>query len=224
MFQPQQSSRPTIILLSLEQEPWLDEMYSSLLTSLKAEAEVTQITDAVAASDLFKSTSTPPQAVIATDGALTKKKYANQTYQAVKFVREGGATLVFGLHFPSFSRPSDIKDLFKAFHLPWESGDYHRTDFDVNASMQLIGTTSLVPRYSQKALHVKNVKREDAVYLPSASSRIQSRVFAPEAVGDLTQTPAALTKCGSGRVGYLGDVNAEVETDKVVLAMCGLLD
>lgn len=107
--------------------------------------------------------------------------------------------------------------------MPWESGDYHRTEFSVNNANTSVNTSDLVPRYSQKALHLQNVDSKDAIYLPTASSVTQSAVFQAGPVGDRRQTPAALGKCGAGLIGYIGDVNAETETDRVVLAMCGLV-
>ncbi len=217
-------SKPKIVLLSLEKQPWLDEMYGSLLQTLRAKANVEEITTKTAAQNLLES-ETKPQAVVATDGALAKGKFKTLRAKAVHFVRETGGTLIFGLHFPSFTRPPDMKTMFADFDLPWEAGDYHRTEFNVNGSeMRWFDTAKLVPRYSQKALHCKGVQKSDAVYLPDSSSRMQSMVFAPDPVDDLTQTPAAFTRCGEGRIGYLGDVNAEAETEKVVLAMCGLLE
>jgi hypothetical protein len=37
------------------------------------------------------------------------------------------------------------------------------------------------------------------------------------------QAPVALSKVGEGRLGYVGDVNAEEGSVTVVLALCGLL-
>jgi hypothetical protein len=89
--------------------------------------------------------------------------------------------------------------------------------------MTLLHTTSgLAASYSQKTLHTKNVQRSDAVYLPSSESRIESAVFAPLAVGDRTQSPAAFARVGAGKVGYVGDVNNEGDTATAVLRMCGL--
>jgi hypothetical protein len=125
-------------------------------------------------------------------------------------------------HFPSFAPPPDLDRLFNSLGLPWQSGSYHRTDFRVNPDMKHIDTSGLVPSYSQKALHVKHVARDDAIYLPSESSRIQSAVFPPDKIEDLTESPAVFGTVGRGKVGYLGDVNGEVETDPVVVAMCGI--
>jgi hypothetical protein len=131
--------------------------------------------------------------------------------EAVRFVQWGG-TLIFGIGFPSFTSREEYKTLFKAFGLPWESGEYFRGEFEFNGTVEHLGSVALSPKYSQKALHLRNVERRDAVYLPSASS--------PTA--DLTQTPAAFRDNHPGKIGYLGDVNMEEETHQVLLAMCGL--
>lgn len=133
-----------------------------------------------------------------------------------------GGTLIFGGVFSSFSRPSDIKNMFTTLGLRWESGDYHRTTCTVNPAMAQVNIRDLVQSYSQKALHLKNVRSSDAIYLPSSDSRIQSMVFAPDQVDDHSQTPAAFGPAGRGKVGYLGDVNAEDGTTNVLLAMCGV--
>lgn len=217
--------KPEVVVLSLEKEPYLEESCRDLFTELRARADVHEITDAAEASAYFNNEPVEPgngSIVLATDAALAKGKFLRQRSDAAIYVRDGG-TLVFGLHFASFARPSDIKSMFQAFSLPWESGEYHRTEFSVNNAFQTFGTADLVPRYGQKALHLQNVARQDAVYLPTASSYTQSRVFAPGPVGDRSQTPVAFGPCGLGKVGYVGDVNSEEETTPVVLAMCGLL-
>lgn len=132
--------------------------------------------------------------------------------------------MIFGIGFSCFTRPSEVKDLFSAFHLPYEAGDYHRTAFDFNGGSDNIGAVSLPQSYSQKALHLKNVEKKHAVYVSTGSSRIQSLVFGPAKIEDLTQTPTAFQAYGSGKLGYLGDVNMEEETQQVLLAMCGLLE
>jgi hypothetical protein len=107
--------------------------------------------------------------------------------------------------------------------LPWASGDYHRTTFALNPAMTHFETGGMASSYSQKALHVKNVQRGDAVYLPSDESRTESAVFPSRPVGDRTQAPAAFAPVGEGKVGYVGDVNNESGTTAVVLRMCGIV-
>jgi hypothetical protein len=54
------------------------------------------------------------------------------------------------------------------------------------------------------------------------SSSIDSMVFAPSAY-EADQAQVVLATVGSGKLGYIGDVNNETESQRVVLAMCGLL-
>lgn len=79
---------------------------------------------------------------------------------------------------------------------------------------------SLEGSYSMKTLHLKHVPADARVYVPEASSWTQSAVF-PAAAVDLSQSPAAFAKCGRGYVGYIGDVNNEVGSQKLLMAMLG---
>jgi len=135
---------------------------------------------------------------------------------------QSGGVAVFGCGVPSYTTPDEIHDLFTAFDLPWERRDYHRTTLKLNKAARYINTTGLVQSYSQKALYLSNVGKNDAVYLPTRDSKIQSMVFAPEPIEDLAQTAAAFGRCQKGWVGYTGDVNAEEGTVPLTLAMCGL--
>lgn len=216
-------ARPTnVVLLSLEKTAWFDDMYKSFLNDIKGAASVQEITTEAAATE-FLTGANHHIPVIAADAALARKKSTQLRAEAVRFVQDGGI-IIFGCDVPSFTTPRELEKLFAAFSLPWKTGDYHRTEFNANKAAQHVNTSGLVPRYSQKALHLGNVEKKDAVYLPTQSSRIQSHVFPPSRIEDLTQTPAAFRVCGKGWIGYTGDVNAEEETNKVVLAMCGLVE
>lgn len=210
--------RPVVLLLQLQKESFFDDQYEQLLCLLKTKADVQSITSRSAASGLFNSPSR--HVVLATDQALTQAKNSPLRDEARQYVRTGG-TLIFCCHFPGQTSVPDMDKLFTSFGLQWQYGNYHRTEHSIN-DMGRIDTTGLSPRYSQKAVHLQKVSKQDAIYLPSMTSHIQSMVFPPSPIEDLTQTPAALTSCGRGRVGYLGDVNGEEETDNVVLAMCRL--
>jgi len=71
-----------------------------------------------------------------------------------------------------------------------------------------------------KAVHIKESDLESAVYVTTPCSRIESRVFVPESAGK-AQAPVVFTPYEDGYVGYIGDVNAELGSLGVVLAMCG---
>jgi hypothetical protein len=189
-----------------------------LLRLLRAKADVDSITTRAAASALFTANARP--IVLATDEALTDHNNSPLLDEARHFVRTGG-TVIFCCHFSGFAQRDDADKLFAAFGLDWEFGDYHRTEHTVNAAVNRIDPSGLVSRYSQKAVHLRHVDQRDAIYLPTITSHIQSRVFPPSPIEDTTQTPAALTSCGRGKLGYQGDVNGEEETTHVLLAMCG---
>lgn len=77
----------TMTLLSLEKQPWLDEMYGSLFASLRSKADVSEITTAKEVDELLGS-SQKPRIILATDGALTTTKFAKQRDAVVQYVRK----------------------------------------------------------------------------------------------------------------------------------------
>ena len=113
-----------------------------------------------------------------------------------------GGTLVFGGVLLSFARPPDLKTLFEAFGMQWESGGYHRIEFGVNgaSNTSITDKYGLVQRYNQKALHLQNMEACDAACLPTAPSYTQSAGFAPEPVGDRKQ-PCCVWAVWRGQAG-----------------------
>jgi len=57
-----------------------------------------------------------------------------------------------------------------------------------------------------KAVSLSGLSTESSVYAVRAQAK---------------ESPAAFKPYGAGYVGYLGDVNAEVESTAVILGMCG---
>jgi hypothetical protein len=67
-------SKPRVLLLSLEKQPWFDEMYASLLTTLKAKADVEEVVDPDGAKVVFGFTGwARPDVILATDAGLLAK-------------------------------------------------------------------------------------------------------------------------------------------------------
>lgn len=132
--------------------------------------------------------------------------------------------MVLGCAFSSLIRPSDFNKFFeKAWRLPWRFGSYHQADFFARAALDGKLNGRLIPAsYSQKAVSAKGVREEHKVYVPTTESWTQSRVFMSEPVKDLSKVPVTFTQIGQGHLGYVGDVNSEVESTAVVLAMFGL--
>jgi hypothetical protein len=214
------SARPRVVLLTLNKAEFFSDMYKGFITLLKTKAEVQQITTPEEARSAFND-QPRPAAILSADESLLASTRISLVHDALSYVHAGGILVFMGL-FSSFSRPPDIKTLFSRLDLPWESGDYHRSTFKLNREMTHFNKSGLAGSYSQKALHLANVTFDDAVYLPTNDSVVELNVFGPRRVGDRTQTPAAFTKVGEGRVGYVGDVNNEDETTPLVLGMCGL--
>lgn len=162
--------------------------------------------------------------ILLTDADITKRKHARLLAKLVEFAKARG-TVVLGGSFSTFF-PLDKSDSFfgKAWGVPWQAGSYHRTTFKVNPSNQLVKMNpTLSASYSMKALHVKNISPDDAIYLASAESRLESHVFPADNITNLEESPVVCTCIGKGHLGYVGDVNWEEGSTTVILAMFGLL-
>ncbi|GIZ38206.1 hypothetical protein CKM354_000162900 [Cercospora kikuchii] len=212
---------PTIIVLQLQEQlltSW-SEMYTPFINKLQAKSNVQMISTMEEAGNALQSTP-PPAAVWVTDKALAEPEFRQLKDLAVVYVRNGG-TIVFGAR---FSGGGSSAALFSDFSLPWRVDDYYRGTFHLNAAMTSVRKTGLAPSYSQKAHHLTNVQHEDALHLPSHSSRPPPRVFFDPSVDWLRHTPVALGSFGEGKVGYMGDINAEIDSENVLLALLGLND
>lgn len=137
------------------------------------------------------------------------------------YVTNGG-TLIMACLLSGFARPPQLDAFYSRIVLPWRFGDYHRTTFYRNpASRALFGPqlhTSLKDYYSMKAVHLKYTTPSTRVYVPEASSRIQSMVF-ESTEADLQQCPAIFAPYGKGYIGYIRDVNNEECSRKLLAAM-----
>lgn len=214
------NAKPLIVLLTLDKPEFFKELYDDFVRLLNSKAEVRQATTPEEARTAFNS-HPKPAAILSADESLTVSTRMSLVHDALGYVRGGGVLIFMGI-FSSFARPPDIKTLFSSLDLPWKSGSYHRSTFKLNSEMTHFDKSVLAASYSQKALHLANVNFDDAVYLPTNDSVVESMVFQPRPVNDQTETPAAFTKVGEGKIGYVGDVNNEDGTTPLILGMCGL--
>ncbi|KAG6868431.1 hypothetical protein C0993_003108 [Termitomyces sp. T159_Od127] len=162
--------------------------------------------------------------VFVADAGITKRKNAQTLAKLVEYAKAGGS-VVLGGAFSSFVRPKDMSTFFlKSWSVPWKYGSYHRTTFSLNPAHELAKSNPLLARsYSMKALHVKDISPDVVVYRPTRESRLESLVFAPSPITNLNESPAVRTRVGKGYLSYIGDVNWEDDSAKVLLAMMGLL-
>ncbi|KAF9460879.1 hypothetical protein BDZ94DRAFT_1197036 [Collybia nuda] len=218
-----ESSKPTVMLLALEDDGMFSQYNKALYNSLYANAKLLTVVSANEALQLFASSEI--SAVFAPDAAITKRKNAAVLAKLVEFSKMGGSVVVGG-SFSSFVRPVDLDAFFdKAWGLPWKGGSYHRTTFSLNQSHPLAkNNPSLLKSCSMKALHVQGITLDVAMYLPTEDSILQSLVWVPEKITDLSESPIAHIAVGKGHFGYVGDVNGEDGSVKATLAMLGLLN
>lgn len=218
------SEKPEILFLSLAFRSFLDEIYSSLIDDLDRHAHLKRAKAAGGAIRYLEANN--PKAILVTDEGLTKAKNRPVLDKVVSYLLNGGLVII-GLHFPSFTA-MDVFDKFfgKAFGLPWVHGDYHRTDFQFNPSSTLppnVASASLPAPFSMKVLHVKNARPEEKIFIPVPEAMTQSHVFPPSYV-DQTQAAVVGAKVRDGYMAYIGDVNGEQGSNKVILSLCGLGD
>jgi hypothetical protein len=214
------TTKPRILLISLDHQPYFDEMYASLINSLLGKATIQR---AKTSGPVMRTLSeNPPDAALLTDPALTTRKNSKVWDAVLDYVRNSGTAVCMG-NFTSFVKPLAIKPFFQKAGLSWERGEYHRTTVSLAEDHVPPESLENLPQeYSQKALFLANVDDGATWYRQTENSRIESFGSASERVSNVDEVPVAFAKVGQGRLGYVGDVNGEDGSHAVVLAMCGI--
>lgn len=206
-----------------EDDGLFQDIYGPLKANIKARYRSQKKRCGKAARSML--TERKPRVILSVDAGLLgrRKSYIDFQFELVKYVRSGG-TLILACLFSGNASPDLHDALLARFELPWKYGDYHRSTFFRNPAFRdVLGPqlyNSLEESYSMKTLHLKHVPIDERLYSPGVSSTTQSAVFPASAV-DLHQCPAAFAKCGRGYIGYIGDVNNEVGSQKLLMAMLG---
>ncbi|MCJ1383697.1 hypothetical protein MMC17_006811 [Xylographa soralifera] len=228
------SLRPNILIL--DQDGGLfTEVWSGLVTALKATAAVTFDYQPTSAALKLHSRSFTTVLVVKPDiyfaAAMPNRHLRDQVRD---FAELQGGTVLFCGTFSSMTRPTTFNLYFGSeWQLPWKFGDYHRTTMTLNPAFRVstaenasfnfdLDAADLESAYSQKAVHVKGALRMSMLYVPTEDSELESLVWQPSPINDLTQSPTVFAACGKGHVGFLGDVNGEIGTTKTILALSGL--
>ncbi|KAK3369417.1 hypothetical protein B0T24DRAFT_632538 [Lasiosphaeria ovina] len=154
-----------------------------------------------------------------TDEALANNSdYAQVWEAALQYVREGGTCVIMG-DFSSFVKPLLVKQFFAKAGLWWDTGSYRRATLALKPSIMGPDLAVKLPRrYGPKALNVQNVAHGDIWYHTDEISAVKDL-----GLDDIGETPVAFARIGNGRLGYVGDVNAEEDSGTIILAMCGVL-
>ncbi|KAM5341510.1 hypothetical protein ACJ41O_014541 [Fusarium nematophilum] len=200
----EQGSR--ILALCLEHEDLFDACFGSLVSQITSKAKMERATTPEAALTLLRNGSRP-SVILVVDGALTRQR---RVWECVIDRLREGATVVLAGCFSNMVNEGEFNRFFARVGLPWQRGSYHWTTVSLHRDAVDGYLASQLPSaYSQKALFARNVEISASWYTEGGASG---------------ETAVAFAKVGSGRLGYIGDVNGEEGSDKVVLAMCGLLN
>ena len=220
-----ENGKPFVLLISLQNESFFDDIYGHMLAALHAQHDVTQ---ALSASHALECLAMPKLvAVLVTDAGITEKRNQKVVSALVDFARNGGHVVV-GCLFNNFITGDGFHRFFEnGWGLPWHRGSYHRTTHYLNPDavgrMTINDSRKLPQSFSMKAIHVAGAVREQVVYGPTRDSHLESMVWAPAPINNLEESPAVYVPIGKGFLGFLGDVDGEVEATNVILAMLGLL-
>jgi hypothetical protein len=211
------TTKPVIFLLSLDDDSLFDKMYSRLIDAVATRATITRATKPAAALNFLSANN--PKAIFITDPALVDAANSAVLQRVTSYVR-GGGTAVIGGSFSGWVQPQEIGNWFSSqWGLTWKFGSYHGDTVYLNPLAQRVPHMGLPAAYSQKAIFLKDVGSNASWYLTPKYTDEESG----EQLVDTQETPVAFTLLGSGWLGYVGDVNAEEGSDAVILAMFGLL-
>ncbi|KAF8191626.1 hypothetical protein K438DRAFT_1591374 [Mycena galopus ATCC 62051] len=165
--------------------------------------------------------------IFITDAGITQQKNAHLLREIVAYVRSGG-TVIFGGSFKLLEgkkqvdlSAAQLEAFFqKGWGLPWTlSSQNPRQTFAWNSNTALKSPVPLPKSISLNALHLKGVRADAALYLPTGHSQLDSAKFRAD---DLVETPAVVTQFGEGRLCFLSDCGSEKTTTEILVAMFGL--
>jgi hypothetical protein len=240
---PQAPNSPKlrVFLISLDEKGQHDSIFQRLHSKILKKASIDRAKTPSAVLRYLKENT--PHSIILTDASLANHdphtipieciagmnhKLYNDVKEAVFDYVRGGGIVVCACSFAAFLFIKDRDDptipFFDKIGLPWCAAtySYYRTTFHVNNKAVPEDATPTLPRsYSQKALNLFQVEPKQCWYLPDKkTSWMESN--SSHSRPNPQWTPVAFAKVELGFFGYIGDVNAQVETDDVVLAMCSL--
>lgn len=217
---PAVSEKPRILIIALDKVEEFDDMYSHMVDALSETSRLQRTSRAATVIRILKED--PPAAVLVVDPGVVKSsnKFA---FKAIReYIAQGGTT-VFAAYFVSMISPAEMNRMWQRFDLSWHYGDFHRTDTGRwSKHMKMPKTLPLA--YSQKAVHLQSVHYNTAIWTYRTVPGFEPSLDAPSTKRTHTkQCAAVLFPYGAGRLGYVGDVNAEQDSTAVIGHMCGVL-
>ncbi|KXJ85549.1 hypothetical protein Micbo1qcDRAFT_169301 [Microdochium bolleyi] len=198
--------RPNVLALLIENEHLFNDIHANLISSIASRTTFERVSSCEAALEELSRTPLSTVILIA-DAAITHRQALRE---AVLDRLHAGATVILAGQFSSSVAGGQFDRLMGTLGLPWKRGSYERTNLRLWRTAVGHPDTcgKLPPTYSAKAVYLKHVGPSGMWYTHE---------------DDFTQAAVALAKVGQGRLGYIGDVNGETDSNQVVLALCGLL-
>ncbi|KAK0477469.1 hypothetical protein IW261DRAFT_1487745 [Armillaria novae-zelandiae] len=215
------TSPPSVLVLALAQKRFMYSCYDQLMESMKTCATVTQVeTKGEFAREIKLS---PPTVVIAIDAGISEPENSVVLQCLLQYTRGGGTTICC-CNFSNGIHNARVKTFFATWGLPWDLGSYFRTTAHLNQAATGMVLEGLPNSYSLKSMTLLNVAGRHRIYAPSPTSRVESNVFGPNEIPiDVNECPCAYEPVGRGWLGYVGDVNNEDGSTRVIMAMARCL-
>lgn len=150
------ATRADILAVVVNPDSCFDEIHHALIVLLQQTFNLRYAHDMQLVIQAL-SQQLRPTVILLTDDAMTLAKNTSTWESVLEYVRQGGTVISMG-RFSSFVKPNDLKPFFKRAGLDWGQGAYHRTTLELNrGAINEQIARELLPRYSQKALQLKNV-------------------------------------------------------------------
>ncbi|KAJ8094682.1 hypothetical protein PM082_010688 [Marasmius tenuissimus] len=198
-----------VMLVSLRGENRAQDDHKHVVSTLREKVRVKQALTMKTA--LSWVTSRDLSGILITDFGIADAKNRPLLLKIVEYAKAGGLVVAGGQFGVQISGPN-MGTFFRTWDLPWERGSYEHLTLKRNAGSDTVKKNPSLPLLcTMRAVHLRGMHAEDAVYLPvsNADSPLES--------------PLLHTRIGKGYFGFIGDVRGEEMTD-VLYAFLGLLD
>ncbi|KAF4614612.1 hypothetical protein D9613_003397 [Agrocybe pediades] len=200
-----------VLILTLSNREMFERIYGEQVSALKKRVEVEFATTVGRALEYLALPNI--KGVFVADEGITEAANSPVLVKVIEYAKNGGLVVLGGV-FPSLSQFPEITRVFKRFDLPWEMSAYTRCELQLNCEHPVAKinakTKKLQEKMTMKAVFVSHSRPEEVLYKSTEE-------YARE------DSPILHAKVGKGRLGFIGDVNAEPYLSPIILAMFGLL-
>lgn len=170
-----------------------------------------------------------PSAIFCSSGDFAKRGQREMWKTTRDWVTAGGRFVIGGPGVGNM-RYDAVNEMLSGLGLPWQMLEYSRTTHFRNDEHPLfaalppkaVARTFLPKSYSMKSVMLEGVAEQDALYRSTNESQVESMAMAFLG-GEMSagKVAVAATAVGQGWIGWVGDVNQEGDSDKVVCFLLG---